>query len=71
MINKTLLFVLCVSSTTGVSVSAAADDTPYGSCAHRAEVYQRRYEASNQSSDLVCYNQSLTRELKQTLSPWN
>ncbi len=64
MVKKNLLFVLCVSSTTGISVSAAADETPYGSCSHRAEVYQRRYEASSQSSDLVCYQKALLRELR-------
>ncbi|TNY27001.1 hypothetical protein BV497_05540 [Fulvimonas soli] len=41
----------------------ATQTTPYGNCPQRAEVYQKRYESLNQSSDLVCYQKALEREL--------
>ncbi len=37
--------------------------TPYGSCPLRAQVYQERYESSGRSSDLVCFQKALEREL--------
>ena len=37
--------------------------TPYGDCLERAQVYQSRFEADGRSSDLVCYQKALEREL--------
>lgn len=47
----------------GVPLVAAAQDTPYGSCPLRAETYQARYESDGQSSDLVCFQKALEREM--------
>lgn len=46
-----------------VSGSAMSQSTPYGSCPDRAETYQKRYESTGRSSDLVCYQKALEREL--------
>jgi hypothetical protein len=40
-----------------------AAETPYGSCPDRAQTYQDRYSQSMRSSDLVCYQKALQREL--------
>lgn len=45
------------------SAPGSAQDTPYGSCSQRAEVYQARYESTGQSSDLVCFQKALEREM--------
>lgn len=47
----------------GFSSVAAAQNTPYGSCPERAETYQKRFEATGRSSDLVCMEKALEREL--------
>ena len=46
-----------------VITSQAWAQTPYGSCPDRAQTYQERYERSQQSRDLVCYQKALEREL--------
>jgi hypothetical protein len=47
-----------------VAVSSHAwAQTPYGNCPDHAQTYQERYERSHQSSDLVCYQKALKREL--------
>lgn len=46
-----------------VSNTAIAQNSPYGSCPDRAENYQKRYEGSGQSRDLVCYQKALEREM--------
>ena len=53
----TALFVLTIAS------QAYAQKTPYGSCPERAQAYQERYERSQRSQDLVCYQKALEREL--------
>ncbi len=53
----TALFVLALAG------QAYAQKTPYGSCPERAQVYQERYERSQRSQDLVCYQKALEREL--------
>ena len=40
-----------------------AQKTPYGNCPERAQLYQERYERSQRSQDLVCYQKALEREL--------
>ena len=40
-----------------------AQKTPYGNCPERAQTYQERYEKSQRSQDLVCYQKALEREL--------
>ena len=42
---------------------AIAQDTPYGTCPLRAETYQKQYESAGQSSDLVCFQKALEREM--------
>lgn len=46
-----------------VSAGSHAADTPYGSCPERAQTYQDRYNQTMRSSDLVCYQKALEREL--------
>ena len=53
----TALFVLTIAS------QAYAQKTPNGSCPERAQAYQERYERSQRSQDLVCYQKALEREL--------
>lgn len=57
---KKISFILVVSC---VSSIALAKETPYGSCSQRAETYQKRFEVSGQSRDLVCYQKALEREM--------
>ena len=45
-------------------VSQAWAQTQYGGCPDRAQAYQERYERSQQSRDLVCYQKALERELR-------
>ena len=47
-----------------VSIGGAAySQTAYGDCPLRAQVYQENYESSGRSSDLVCYQHALEREM--------
>ena len=43
--------------------NVALSQTPYGSCPLRAQIYQERYESGLQSSDLVCFQKALEREM--------
>ena len=45
------------------SVAPAFAQTAYGSCPLAAETYQERYERNLRSSDLVCFQHALEREL--------
>src|SRR3989338_9810369 len=45
------------------SIHLDAQQTPYGDCTEASVYYQNRYESTGQSSDLVCYQKSLEREL--------
>lgn len=55
---------ICIALLLAVATTVAiAQATPYGSCSGRAETYQKRYESTGQSSDLVCYQKALEREL--------
>ena len=49
------------------SVSVA--QTVYGSCPERSDVYKDRFEQSGKSSDLVCMQHALERELSGQDSP--
>lgn len=60
---KSIYLLLLVAAASG---SVVAQDTPYGSCSDRAETYQHRYERTGQSSDLVCYQKALEREMSGT-----
>lgn len=44
-------------------VPALGSGLGYGSCPERAQAYQERYERSQRSQDLVCYQKALEREL--------
>jgi hypothetical protein len=46
-----------------VTSNVYAAETPYGSCPERAQTYQDRYNKSMRSSDLVCFQKALQREL--------
>ncbi len=52
----------CAIMLVGPALPAAAQ-TAYGSCPERAEAYQNRYESSGRSSDLVCFQKALEREM--------
>jgi hypothetical protein len=60
---KVGILVIGVILATAIAPSAVGQTTPYGSCSQRAEVYQKRYESSGKSSDLVCYQKALEREM--------
>lgn len=49
-----------------ISITVAAQDTPYGSCPDRADIYQKRYLSTMQAQDLVCYQKALEREMNGT-----
>jgi hypothetical protein len=61
--RKALYIALSLAVLSGIAI---AQDTPYGSCPDRAETYQKRYESSGQSRDLVCYKKALEREMSDT-----
>jgi len=56
-------WIILMMLLTGFTCSALAQNTPYGSCPERAQVYQERYERTIQSRDLVCYQKALEREM--------
>lgn len=60
---KLIIFFLFAYMTT-----TANAQTAYGSCSERAQVYQERYETSGRSSDLVCYQAALEREMSNSSS---
>ncbi len=62
--------ILLIALLIGLACPGIAQDTPYGRCPGRAQVYQERYEQDSQARDLVCYQKALQRELsgKQTFN---
>jgi hypothetical protein len=46
-----------------ISCGPAVAQTAYGSCPERAETYQQRYLSNGRTSDLVCMQHALEREL--------
>ena len=55
-----LLSVFVIS---GLGCGPALAQTAYGTCPLRAEVYQQRYLSNGRTSDLVCMQEALEREL--------
>ena len=53
---------------TNFAPTAINAQTAYGSCPQRAQYYQQRYESSLQSSDLVCFQAALEREMSNSAS---
>lgn len=59
-----IAFTLAVGGFISVfSSSAMAQSTPYGNCPERAEHYQKLYESGGQTSNLVCMQKALEREM--------
>ena len=54
----TLAFILITYFT------PADAQTPYGTCAERAQYYQERYEANGQLADMVCMQKALERDMQ-------
>lgn len=57
---KILTFSMAMLTVHGVS---AQQTTPYGECLESSQTYQDRYLSEGRSSDFVCFNVALEREL--------